>query len=212
MNHKRTIAWWEKQAPTYFTDKIFSFSNPIAISKLNIQPEWCILEIGFGYGRELSQYCGISHHVHGVELFECTCELARKSLLGQGITELPSLVTYDGKTLPYNDDSFDVIHSCFVIQHMSRKAAKELIREALRVVTHGGQVLMEFFGDPEYRHQTEDRFSGDPEIDGMYNNAYTKDDIISLVSNLGRVLWIDPQRVFPGSTAFDNHWLCITKD
>ena len=211
MDHQETIAWWKKQAPTYFTDMVFSFSHEDLIQRLDIQPVHRILEIGFGYGRELSQFCKLSVRVHGLEVSEYTCDLARRQLEKQGIVPLPNLQVYDGRTLPFEEDSFDLVYSCFLLQHMSRAAAKDLIREALRVTTPKGRVLMEFFGDPVYRHASEDRFNGNPDDGGgMYNNAYTVEDVHALVDGLGVIEWIDSRPVYPAGAIFFNRWLCIT--
>lgn len=208
MNHEQTLAWWEKQAPAYFTDKAFSFSCPDLISSLGVHSETRVLEIGFGYGRELSQFCRLSDHVYGVELFQCTIDLAMRELCKQDVTVEPNLQTYDGKTLPFEDGSFDLVYSCFVLQHMSRAAAKEMIRESVRVLADGGHALMEFFGDPEYYHPTNDCFSGDPNDGGMFNNAYMPGDIHTLIADIGEAVWIESR---PITKVFSNYWLCLRR-
>jgi len=210
MNHEQTVQWWRDKAETYFTDKVFSFSQPQLIERLKIQPTNRVLEIGFGYGRELSQFCRKSSWVHGVELDEFTIQLAYKELQNLGYCTVPFLKTYDGRIIPFQDRFFNVVYSCFVLQHMSRVAARELIREALRVTKPGGKVLMELFGDPAYQHDTEDRFSGDPNAGGMYNNGYNLANVNALLLGLGEILWIEPQRVSAEGRTFDNWWFCIT--
>lgn len=203
MDYAQTMKWWEEHAPTYFTDKVYSFSQPHLIKKLGIQSQHSVLEIGFGYGRELSQFCKLSDHVYGVELFQCTCDLVK---------DIPATVqTYDGRTLPFTDGMFDVVYSCFVLQHMSRQAARGLLQEAHRVLKRGGRMLMEFYGDPLYQHDVEDKYSGVPGEGGMYNNGFSRMNVDALVLGLGTLEWCEEQPVSVDGRNFYNYWACVKK-
>jgi ubiquinone/menaquinone biosynthesis C-methylase UbiE len=48
-----------------------------------------------------------------------------------------TLATADGRTLPYPDDSFDVVHSSLVIHHLDPADAVALLREMRRVSRRG---------------------------------------------------------------------------
>ena len=135
MDHEQWQKWWTDRAPEYFTDKIWRFSHPDLIDRLNIQPHHCVLELGFGYGRELSQFCALSTNVYGLELTDWSCENTLIELQGRGVRPLPRLKSYDGLRLPFPSGAFNVVYSCFVIQHLSRKHALGLIRETLRVLS-----------------------------------------------------------------------------
>jgi len=206
MDYTQTMAWWEKQAPTYFTDKVYSFSVPSLIEKLEITKESHVLEIGFGYGRELSQFCKLSDYVYGVELFQVTCDLARET-----VGNKPSLYIYDGLHLPFQEDQFDVVYSCFVLQHMSRSSARTLLTDVMRVLKPGGKALMEFYGDPAFQHDTNDMYSGIPGEGGMYNNAYNWPNVNAIALGLGEILWIEGQNVSVDKRNFQNFWLGMTK-
>lgn len=208
MNHEQTVAWWLDKAPTYFTDMVFSFSRPDLIGRLKLTQDSPVLELGFGYGRELSQFCRISANVYGLELSPVTCDIARKQLSAQGIDPLRyALGTYDGLHLPFPDGKFALVYSCFVLQHMSKADARTLLAECLRVTRKGGNVLMEWFGDPAFHNPGGDAFSGNPEDGtGMFNNAYTKAEVEAICGSLGKLNWIEPTNIGP----FDNHWSCIS--
>jgi ubiquinone/menaquinone biosynthesis C-methylase UbiE len=48
-----------------------------------------------------------------------------------------TLATADGRTLPYPDDSFDVVHTSLVIHHLDPADAVALLREMRRVSRRG---------------------------------------------------------------------------
>lgn len=209
MNYDQWREWWTSRASTYFTDKAWKFSRPDLINRLNIGKDSCVLEIGFGYGRELSQFCELSNNVYGVELDKWSCDNTLKELMTRGVRALPRLSAYDGETLPYPNESFDAVYSCFVVQHLSREHAKRLIREALRVVRTGGRVLFEFFGDPAFRDSGADVFSGKDGEGGMFNNAYISDEIPHIIAECGGVSsFMDYQQI---TKKWGNYWSCFRR-
>ena len=209
MNYAEWKDWWVTKAHEYFTDKIWKFSQPDLIKRLGIEKDHCVLEIGFGYGRELSQFCKLSDHVYGLELTDWACENTLVELTGRGVRPLPRLKSYDGQVIPFPTEAFHVIYNCFVIQHLSREHARDLIKEALRTLKHDGQALFEFFGDPEYYRAGEDVFSGEDGAGGMFNNAYMRPELPGLIEVCGGKLnWINTSSV---TAAWGNHWVCFGK-
>lgn len=203
MDHNEVMQWWKEHAPTYFTDKVYEFSQSHLIDSLKILKSDRVLEIGFGYGRELSQFCKLSDHVYGVELYQVTCDLVK---------DIPAEVqTYDGVNLPFQNECFDIIYSCFVLQHMSRLAAIDLINEAIRCLSPCGRILMEFYGDPLYQHSTEDRYSGDPMNGGMYNNGYTLESVQDVLKCTGLQYQVEKQKVSVDERNFYNYWGFLSK-
>lgn len=220
MDVVQTKRWWSDYvANDYFTEFSFGFSRPDLIKRFKLGKGSVVLEIGFGYGLELSQFCKLSDHVFGVDLSNHAPVLARQKLKEQGIVNMPELVTYSGDSLPLADSTFDLIYSCFVVQHMSKHSAVVLHKEIKRILAPKGRALMEFFGCPDYYKPglEEDVFSGIPgdkdsgPYGGMYNNAYTIKEIASIVllTGLG-VDWIDVQSI-DRKTGFNNYWACFVK-
>lgn len=218
MNKELTKKWWDNSMENgYFTDMIFSFSRPDLISKFNLSKKSSILELGFGYGRELSQFCLISENVYGVDLAATAKDIAYNNLLKLNIKNIPTLDTYDGTKLKFPNKKFDFIYSCFVIQHMSKTSAVDIINESVRILKDNGSILFEFFGDPEFfKDGMEDVFSGTPNLiednlpfGGMYNNAFNIKTINEIIEKTnGKIKWIDEQ---PIDTNFNNYWVCIGK-
>lgn len=219
MDRQQTKAWWdESMRDNYFTGFQFSFSRPNLIAKFNLGDNSRILEIGFGYGREISQFCEISKHVFGVDLAEDAQNIARRKLIEHKTANMPTLMSYDGTKLPFEDNKFDFIYNCFVIQHMAKKSALELLIESKRVLAPNGKMLFEFFGEKAFYKPglDQDVFSGTPLLiepglprGGMYNNAYTPIEIQSMASLAGLCIeWIDTQHI---GDDFDNYWVCMHK-
>lgn len=208
MDHKTWQNWWVKQAETYFTDKVWQFSQPALIERLGIEKHHRVLEIGFGYGRELAGFCKLSDNVFGLELADWTCRATLEELKGRGVKPLPILIAYDGSNIPFFPNTFDVIYSCFVVQHLSREHAKELIRETLRVLKPEGQALFEFFGDPAYYDGGRDVLN-EGEHGPMFNNAYRETEIPLIIGACGgKLRW---QIHAPVAKEWGNHWVCFGK-
>lgn len=207
MTYDEWRKWWTERAPEYFTDKSWHFSQPDLIDRLGILSHHCVLEVGPGYGRELSEFCKKSVNVYGLELTDWACNNILKELGQRKVSPLPRLRSYDGLVMPFPSGAFNVVYSCFVVQHVSREHALALMGEALRVLCHDGHVLFEFFGDPAYWDGGKDVFSGIPGEGGMYNNAYTPDEIRALVDAAGGSLeWLETRKV---TKDWGNHWVCF---
>ena len=213
MKHERWLGWWRDRAEAYFTDKVWKFSRPDLIDRLGIDKETYILEVGYGYGRETEQFCMLSDHVYGLELSSHAQRATYDALTNHGQVEiLPALFTYDGQRVPFHAGKFNIVYSCFVLQHMSRMHVSDFLRECERVLRPGGLMLHEFFGDPEFypKAGAVDAFSGDPKDGGMYNNAWTREEIIKefgQITGLG-VEWITE---WPIQKDWGNKWVCARK-
>jgi len=166
-----------------------------------------ILEIGCGYGRELFQFAKISTHIYGIDISETHAALTKKNV--------PSAETksYDGKTLPYSDNSFDFVYSCFVMQHMSKASGLELMKEMFRVLRPKGKVLLEFFSaDDLNSKEGEDRMSGGET--GMYNNIFTLNEIIKMSNGSGfKWQFVHTKNLeIGGGPTMKNLWLYAIKE
>jgi hypothetical protein len=215
MKDEETRQWWtEKVENGYFNDFMFAFSRPDLINKFDLKGKK-ILEIGFGYGRELSQFCKLSDDVYGADIAPTTIDLTLSKLKEQGIDLKPKLKGFDGINLPFNE-KFDFIYSCFVIQHMSKKNAAILIGNCIDKLNNKGYILFEFYGHPKYfkPEMLEDVYSGDPNNGGMYNNAYdiTSINHLMLIVGKGRIEWIENWSVYSDGISFNNYWVCICKN
>lgn len=211
--------WWVNQHKNqYFKSFVSYFSYP-KMNRFDLKDK-DILEIGFGYGRELLKFYELSKNVYGVELSTACFDLVHERAKEKGVT-FPNgqLSAYDGMTLPFDvraNLKFDFIYSCFVIQHMCKANAKNLITTSLKLLKEGGRVFFEFFGHPDFMGRDTDAISGDSK-DGMYNNAFSKGEIIKLIDSTGgKIDFIDEWPVSEKNgkgedIKFCNYWVCIKR-
>ncbi|MCX5748619.1 MAG: class I SAM-dependent methyltransferase [Proteobacteria bacterium] len=82
-----------------------------------------VLDVGCGTGHMLAQLSLFRKiRPHGVDL----------SIMSARFPEIPTS-TYDGRTLPFDDQSFDATMLCYVMHHLSPAEARALFQETVRV-------------------------------------------------------------------------------
>lgn len=86
-----------------------------------------VLEVGCGDGQVLTELAhrGFGPGLVGVEVSETAATMARHR------TEIDSVVTFDGRRLPFPDSSFPVVIATHVLEHVTEPAV--LLREMRRV-------------------------------------------------------------------------------
>ena len=94
-----------------------------------------LLEVGCGMGTDLLQFARGGAKVTGVDLTPRSIEISRQHLAVYG--ERGDFAISDGETLPFADESFDVVYSNGVLHHTPDTAGA--VREVHRVVRPGGQ-------------------------------------------------------------------------
>lgn len=94
-----------------------------------------LLEVGCGMGTDLLQFARGGAKVTGVDLTPRSIEISRQHLAVYG--ERGDFAITDGESLPFADESFDVVYSNGVLHHTPDTAGA--VREVHRVVRAGGQ-------------------------------------------------------------------------
>jgi SAM-dependent methyltransferase len=94
-----------------------------------------VLEIGVGLGADHQRFAESGARLHGIDLTERAVEHSGRRLALFGLSS--NLQVADCETLPFADDSFDLVYSWGVIHHSpdTPKAAREI----LRVLRPGGR-------------------------------------------------------------------------
>ena len=109
-----------------------------------MQPGGSVLELGCGYGRVALRLLEKAERVVGIDTAEGSIALA-KDLAGAG--SRCSFQVMDAAALDFEDDSFDAV-VCIQNGICAFGVEQEaLLREALRVTRHGGQVLFSTYAD-----------------------------------------------------------------
>lgn len=95
------------------------------------------LDLGCGIGGpalSIADYSGA--HVTGINIVPAHVETARERAQGRGLQHLTDFLVGDMMTLPFRDETFDVVFSFDAICHTPRK--ETVYREAARVLRPGG--------------------------------------------------------------------------
>lgn len=96
----------------------------------------CILEDGCGVGSYLSRFMQTAKHAVGIEI-EYERAHAAKQICTEANTDV---VTSCGEYLPFQDNSFDLILSHEVIEHVNDDLLS--VREMVRVLKPGGRIVL----------------------------------------------------------------------
>jgi 2-polyprenyl-3-methyl-5-hydroxy-6-metoxy-1,4-benzoquinol methylase len=94
-----------------------------------------LLEVGCGMGTDLLQFARGGARITGVDLTPRSIEISRRHLSLYG--ESGDFALADCETLPFADESFDVVYSNGVLHHTPDTAGA--VREIHRVLRPGGQ-------------------------------------------------------------------------
>jgi ubiquinone/menaquinone biosynthesis C-methylase UbiE len=144
-----------------------------------------LLDVGCGTGRTLHQLA-IAHptmRLHGCDMSPAYIKLARKRL--EDVQEV-TLAVENAESLPWADETFDVVTSTYMFHELPRNARRNVVREMFRVLRPGGLVVIEDSAQP----------SESPELHGVLRNFpqefhepfyadYLEDDLGALLGEIG---------------------------
>jgi ubiquinone/menaquinone biosynthesis C-methylase UbiE len=103
-----------------------------------------VLEIGVGMGADYLEWLKAGAIATGVDLSAASIEKARQRCLLAGYQ--PDLRVADAESLPFDDETFDLVYSYGVMHHSPDTA--QCIREARRVLKPGGQARIMIYHHP----------------------------------------------------------------
>jgi len=95
-----------------------------------------VLDLGCGWGRVLKPVMDMGASCVGLDISENMLRLSEKHLTNNN--HLPVLIRGDGTMLPFRNNSFDIIYSLLVLQHLSKRNGKEVFKEVERVLKSTG--------------------------------------------------------------------------
>ena len=102
-----------------------------------------LLEIGGGMGTDLAQFARNGACVTDLDLSSGHLELAKESFRLRGLNG--RFVLHDAETLPFPDNSFDVVYSNGVLHHTPNTT--DVVREIRRVLRPGGKAIVMMYAE-----------------------------------------------------------------
>ena len=105
-----------------------------------------LLEIGVGAGTDFVQWVRHGARATGIDLTEAGIALARERLALEGLRA--SLMVSDAESLPFEDESFDLVYSYGVLHHTPDTEGS--LREVHRVLRPGGTALLMLYRVPSW--------------------------------------------------------------
>jgi ubiquinone/menaquinone biosynthesis C-methylase UbiE len=142
---------------------------PIILSDL--QPQWNII---------------------GVDLAESMLKLATKNIEKAGKSQQITLTLVDGKKMPYDDQSFDLVMSNSLVHHIPKPI--DLFKEIDRVVKADGSILIRDLLRPKSENEIEEivkqaNLDYNPRQKKLFKDslhaALTLDEIQEIISQIG---------------------------
>ena len=104
-----------------------------------------LLEIGSGIGRMTSSFTNRCRKVIAADVDSAFLERCRQTVARYGrIDRLNTLHVIDGRSLALSDNTVDVSFSYITLQHCQPQDAIDLVKEAIRVTSSGGTVVLNF--------------------------------------------------------------------
>ena len=101
-----------------------------------LPPTTRILDIGCGHGNLINRIQTGFTHAFGVDMDAESLSVARASATNA------QFIYQDGTSLPFSDDSFDVVILSDVLEHVPRSQQRDVLLEARRVIRTGGKLIL----------------------------------------------------------------------
>jgi ubiquinone/menaquinone biosynthesis C-methylase UbiE len=149
-----------------------------------------LLDVGSGTGRFLLQAASTlpGSKLSGVDLSPWYVSFARDLLDDDrlGKQSPPEVDVANAESLPFPDNSFDVVTSIFMLHELPRRVRRNVIAEMRRVLVPGGLLVLEDAAQPSDSFELTaalEQFSKD--MHEPYFDDYQDDDLGALLSEYG---------------------------
>jgi ubiquinone/menaquinone biosynthesis C-methylase UbiE len=158
-----------------------------------------LLDVGAGTGRFLGQAASSlpGSELTGVELSPWYQSFAETSAINREANQRVRIEVANAEALPFEDRSFDVVTSIFLLHELPRRVRRKVLSEMWRVLTPGGLCVLQDAAQPSDSAEIEPalhQFSKD--LHEPFFVDYLKDDLKALLEGSGfRVQHVAPHFV-----------------
>lgn len=108
---------------------------------LNNNAKLKILDVGCGDGntaRYFKKYFTNSEYI-GIDISKSSIDIAKNKYKSE---EKISFEQYNGKNIPYTENTFDIIFIACVLHHVVKKEHEDLLKECKRVLKKNGRIII----------------------------------------------------------------------
>ncbi|HOX35093.1 MAG TPA: class I SAM-dependent methyltransferase [Methanoregulaceae archaeon] len=144
-----------------------------------VEEKATVLDVGSGLGYGLNILAIKASAVYGVDIDEKVLDYCRKTLVGRN-PRLKNLAVFDGYSLPFPDNTFDIVTCVDVIEHV--EDYDRLIADMMRVARRGV-----FISTPNRRPEYTNR-DGTPK-NYWHLREWNCSEFDEIVRKFGRVDW-----------------------
>jgi len=135
-----TLAWFEEVERYRY--QVFAPWMP-SVMEFAGQNGKQVLEVGGGLGTDLAQFAKNGALVTDVDLSAGHLQMAQDNFRLRGLNG--RFVHHDAESLPFDDDTFDLVYSNGVIHHTPNTA--RMVREMWRVLKPGGRAIVMVYAE-----------------------------------------------------------------
>lgn len=149
-----SVEWWKgRHDQVYFPAmewhrdwKICPYPPPHVVELLKPTRDDYALEIGCGYGEWMVPFSPHVGRLAGIDLHDTLAVKAAEKFAENGASNCEFRLT-DGLSIAYPADTFTIVYSISVFQHIPRATVRRYFEEANRVLRPGGRFLFHFRHD-----------------------------------------------------------------
>lgn len=142
--------WKERHQTGYFPNSIQHKNWKVYPAPPVWFTEYCqprkddtVLEIGCGYGEWMIPIAPAVAEICGCDIHPLLVEMAAKKFAEHGVSNARTCMG-DGTTLPFPAESFSLVYSISVFQHLPREMVCGYLHEAYRVTKPKGRAVLHF--------------------------------------------------------------------
>ncbi|MEO7191052.1 MAG: class I SAM-dependent methyltransferase [Vicinamibacterales bacterium] len=150
--HDLEISRHRPGSPAFFADlDQYHFEKLHHLLRLVDFNAWkgrAVLDVGCGAGVEVVRFARGGGRTVGIDLSTQAVALTSQNVMQAGLSA--SLAVADGETLPFLDDSFDLVYAHGVVQYAAND--RRVVEECLRVLRPGGTAVFQVYNRISWLH------------------------------------------------------------